>query len=146
MTEGRNNELPGRIVAAAALCAALALPMLGAAGSMAAAATSQDGLAPVPAALLAFAVLGIAVVNLYGAAMLVQRGTPRYAQTGGYLTIGITAVLLAGLAASQSTGIAVTVALVFAGPAVAMLTLLGTRRARRWMLARSRSWRALAGS
>jgi hypothetical protein len=39
----------------------------------------------------------------------------------------------------RSAAAAVTVALFFLAPAIAMLTLLGTRRSRRWLAARGRA-------
>jgi hypothetical protein len=116
----------------------IAMPMLAAAGSLVAGVTSGHGFAAVLSGLLAVVVVAIAGINLYGAVVLVQRGVPRYAQLGGYLTIGLTAVMLTGLLIGRSAATAVTVALFFLAPAIAVLTLLGTRRARRWIAVRGR--------
>ncbi|MGH3658296.1 MAG: hypothetical protein ACRDUA_16705 [Micromonosporaceae bacterium] len=141
MTQSRRIGTPVRIITAAVLCGLLAVPMLASAGSLAAHATTGDGLASVLSALLTVAVLAIAAVNVLGAVHLVQRGSPRLAQVGAYLTIGITAVMLAAALIGSSATVAVTMGLVFLVPAVVMLTLLGTRRAKRWLVARSRTVR-----
>ncbi|MGH3735082.1 MAG: hypothetical protein ACRDT6_05610 [Micromonosporaceae bacterium] len=138
MTQSRKHTPPVRIVTAAVIGGLLAVPMLAAAGSLFAHATTGDGLASVVSALLSLVVLGIAGVNLMGAVHLVQRGTAWLTQLGGYLTIGVTAVILTSMLVGSSPGVAVPVALVFLAPAIAMLTLLGTARARRWITARGR--------
>lgn len=138
MTQSRKHTPPARIVTAAVIGGLLAVPMLAAAGSLLAHATSGEGFASVVSGLLSVAVLVIAGVNLVGAVQLVERGTARLAQLGGYLTIGVTAVILTGVLTGRSPGVAVVMALVFLAPAIVMLTLLGTARARRWLTARGR--------
>ncbi|MGH3646165.1 MAG: hypothetical protein ACRDTM_03165 [Micromonosporaceae bacterium] len=138
MTQSRKIGPPARIVAAAVIGGLLAVPMLAAAGSLFAHATSGDGFASVVSGLLSLAALVIAGVNLAGAVQLTQRGTAWLAQLGAYLTIGVTAVILTGVLMGRSPGVAVAMGLLFLAPAIAMLTLLGTARARRWLTARGR--------
>jgi hypothetical protein len=142
MTESQKNGPPAQIVATTVLCGLLALPMLAAAGSLAAFAVS--GNAPVISTLLATAVLATAGVNLVGAVHIVHRGAARLAQLGGYLTIGITAVMLVGLMVQPSAGVALAVPLFFLPTAIAMLALLGNRRTRLWLAARSRAFEMVA--
>jgi len=137
VTQSRRTGPPTGVLVAAVLCGLLAIPLLAAAGSLVAGATSGHGIAAVLSGLLAIVVVAIAGINLYGAVLLLQRGVPRYAQLGGYLTVGLTAVMLTGLMIGRSAATAVTVALFFLTPAIAMLTLLGTRRARRWVAVRA---------
>ena len=138
MTDSRRSGLPAQIIAAAALCGLLALPMLTAAGSLVAFAVS--GTVPIISTLLAAAVLATAGVNLVGALQIVQRGAARLAQLGGYLTIGVTAVMLIGLLIQPSAGVTLAVPLIFLPTAIGMLALLGNRRTRLWLAARSRNF------
>ncbi|MGH3714783.1 MAG: hypothetical protein ACRDT4_15170 [Micromonosporaceae bacterium] len=138
MTQSRKNTPPVRIVIAAVIGGLLAVPMLAAAGSLFAHATSGDGWASVVSGVMSLVVLGIAGVNLIGAVALMQRGAARLSQLGSYLTIGFTAVMLAGVMMGKPPGVAVTVPLIFLAPAIVLLTLLGTARARRWLTARER--------
>ena len=124
MTTQRHKPAPSaRTVTAAALAAALALPMLASAGSLAAYATTATGRGSTVSGVLALVILMIAGINLYGAAALL-RGQRRYAQLGGYLTIAVTALILAGVTQGEA---ATTIGVVFLVPAIAMLTLLGAR-------------------
>jgi hypothetical protein len=112
--------------------------MLAAAGTLAAFAVF--GTAPVISTFLAAAVLATAGVNLAGAVQIVHRGAARLAQLGGYLTIGVTAVMLIGLMVQPSAGVALAVPLIFLPTAIGMLALLGNRRTRLWLAARSRTF------
>lgn len=140
MTESNSGGPPPQVIAVAVLCGLLSIPMLATAGSLAAFAVSDRGLISFLSALFAIGVLAIAGVNLVGALHVVERGRARLAQLGGYLTIGVTALLLVGLLAWSASGAAFAMPLIFLPTAIAMLTLLGTRRTRLWLTARSRAF------
>ncbi|MQA25972.1 MAG: hypothetical protein GEU94_10965 [Micromonosporaceae bacterium] len=132
---------PPRIMVTAVICGLLAVPMLAGAGSLTAQTFAGKGAVSALSAALAIALLAAAGVNLAGAVHLVQRGSPRLAQLGGYLTIGLTALSITAMLLGSSPATAVVVALVLLAPAVAMLTLLNAERPRRWAASRGRHHR-----
>jgi hypothetical protein len=138
VTDSRKGGPPAQVVAAAVLCGVLALPMIATAGSLAAFAVSDAGANTFLSGLLAMIVLATAGVDLVGAVHIVQRGTARIAQLAGYLTIGVTALMLIGLMFQPSIGVVLAVPLLFLPAPIAMLALLGNRRTRLWLSARSR--------
>jgi len=146
VTDSRKGGPPAQVVAAAALCGVLALPMIAAAGSLAAFAVSDAGASTFFSVLLALVVLATAGVDLVGAVHIVQRGTARLAQLAGYITIGVTALMLVGLMFQPSIGMVLAVPVLFLPVSIAMLALLGNRRTRLWLSARSRVYDTTADS
>jgi hypothetical protein len=114
--------------------------MIATAGSLAAFAVSDAGASTFFSVLLAMIVLATAGTDLMGAVHILQRGTARLAQLAGYITIGVTALMLVGLMFQPSIGMALAVPMFFLPAPIAMLALLGNRRTRLWLSARSRAY------
>ncbi|MGH3661282.1 MAG: hypothetical protein ACRDT8_00515 [Micromonosporaceae bacterium] len=129
---------PGRIVVAALLSGALAVPMVAGAGSLAARAVAGAEAASALLAAFAIAMMATAAVNVLGAFRLAERGSPRTARVGGYLSLALTAASLAVVLTSAPSLVAAALTPVLLAPAITMLALLASRPARRWLAARDR--------
>lgn len=123
---------PSQANGAAVLCGLLAVPMLAAAGALAA-----TGDLPLPVVLLA-----MAVCSVLGGIRMIRRGSPLppLLCAAGTVVVAVVGVLSKPLVPSPMGTVLGVVFTLYVGLVLIMIGLLRTRRTRRWLAARGREW------